>query len=386
MKNYTTDIEEAGYYGYLYFDKIYIYYIINSKWSYMKLTIDSINREQIKENINLVDYIESFIEYLNNNSYFTRAEHNSYKEDFLSKEHITEISIKNINLDKKSVDFIQNNFKNITFITIYDCIINEGVNLSYFSDLQYVCIFDSKINNANFIDYFNGICLDICESTIDNYTGVLHLLCEKIHLRNVKTNYEKFFLMTSAPKVKKIEISNIENLLHEDLLFISGFYNLEEIKINAKVKNYNELMKLGELKEVNGVSLDSGEGNVNNSEIYKKLQLLNKHIDFYNKIKIDRLNLVKWQGKFSNETIGQIKETLEELKKTNNSKINEIQSKGRIDTVDESWYLRFGYEAKMEDREKFEIIDTDTGLFEYKNDGIKYYVLSKKILLPTTEK
>lgn len=106
----------------------------------------------------------------------------------------------------------------------------------------------------------------------------LNLDCEILVLDNVDINYECFFLTTNASKLRKLVISRTKHkkwLSHKDLLFISGFYNLESIAIDGKIENYQQIQKLERLIQTEA------------NELEKTRQ---KRIQMYDKIRMEDSN------------------------------------------------------------------------------------------------
>lgn len=66
-------------------------------------------------------------------------------------------------------------------------------------------------------------------------------------------------LMTDATNLRKIEINRSRNKLlsNNDLLFISGFYNLESINIDAIINSLDSIRKLERLRELYGIYLEN---------------------------------------------------------------------------------------------------------------------------------
>lgn len=62
-----------------------------------------------------------------------------------------------------------------------------------------------------------------------HYENILQLNNVLMKLNGINFNYEYFSLTTSAPNLRKIEIYIKPFLSDKDLLFISGFYNLESV-------------------------------------------------------------------------------------------------------------------------------------------------------------
>lgn len=107
--------------------------------------------------------------------------------------------------------------------------------------------------------------------------NVLHLNNKLISLSKVKFDYEYFFLTTPAPNMQKIEIHTRPLLNDLNLLFISGFYNLESVYISAILFSYEQLDKIERLKELRYVFCGDD----------KELEIIKKRARIYEKIKND---------------------------------------------------------------------------------------------------
>ena len=143
-----------------------------------------------------------------------------------------------------------------------------------------------------------------------------------LHLNNIITrfirinmDYELFFLTTDAPKMRKLEIyrsPKYPRLKDKDLLFISGFYNLESIIIDGILTNYNQIEKLERLRHIERLCCTDNisdiekkdkyainyknegisESRLKNYLINRRLQIQNEHLDFLNRLYVDRLERI----------------------------------------------------------------------------------------------
>lgn len=222
--------------------------------------------------------------------------------------------------------------------------------------------------------------------------NVLNLLhCISLKLNNVNLDYERLFLTTNAPKMQKLDIYKNKHLSSKELLFISGFYNLEYIYIDGTIDNYSQLEKLEKLRELRGIIISNrkelerikekriayylklkengaSEETLENYLTYQYRFIQNKYFDFLHKIYVPRSEKVTWENKIVRNNLEEIKE---ELISISNMSINK----------------RTNISREISDYNEFDIYSTDEEVVLENNScnpfdygEFQYYVKNKKIV------
>lgn len=304
------------------------------------------------------------------------------------------IELENLKIDEKDIKYIKNGFTALRRLVTYNCRFDKNCNIGLLN-----CNFSDEKSNIYSLDILNNFCGDFIvleDSNIENENiNFLHLNCVSMELRNIEIDYEKFFLTTDAPNLKELiinkkyitrdikepELSEIKrkiNYLHDkDFLFISGFYNLEQININGQVSNYDSFEKLDRLKKIENIYI----GDIS-MEACHKLVLQNIRQDFLEKIYVEKLTKVEWYNKIVNDCEEKTKQELIELSKKLSSEKKFI---GRYTLTPNISIDRDINNVKNEDESRIKLVQIqETSPFDDDNlckDSFKYYTLSKKIKL-----
>ena len=262
--------------------------------------------------------------------------------------------------------------------------------------------FSSCFMSLDTFSGFAGQLLSLDKSYIKNMNkNTLHLdsICLKLEKTNI--DYEHLFLTTSAPNLRKIEICGKKFLNDKDLLFISGFYNLESVHIKAIISSYEQLDKLEKLRELYYI-LCSNEKQLEETKqkrarIYAELKdtmpeeklkrylmaqrmLIQRNLqEFRNRLYVPRLDRVKWEEKIATKDLKSIKQELIAISKMNlEEKINISREKREYTFMDHIHGLDFGFSLYDKDDGVF-LVNSDPNPFTA--DGINYYVERKKLKL-----
>lgn len=289
-------------------------------------------------------------------------------------------------------------YPNIISVRTINCSIYKEASIGALSCNYYDQ--NSDIMSLDSFDGFSGESISLEKSNIINMNkNVLHLNNIITSLNKININYELFFLTTSAPNLKKIEINGKRILNDKDLIFISGFYNLESIKINAILSSYNELQKLEKLRELRDVfclnervlektknkrekfykellNRNLTEKQLQNYLMHQQMIIQNQLQDLLHKLYVPRLERVKWENKIYENDIMKIKEELIIISNMQVDKRKNIAREKKEYTLFDSLNgLDFDYTSNNNEDEV--LVNSNP----FSSDGIDYYVKRKKLIL-----
>ncbi len=388
----------------LVFDKLYVRILSNAKNQETELFY-YLNPGCKRRNIDLSRYIRAVNDYLISHPYYgTYEKKTTNLFDFAYIKHLTFTRLK---FDSDEFQIMNHFYPNIKFICTSGCTIYER---AFIGCLR--CSFidtNSTIMSLNQLNGFSGNILRLNETKIRNKKHhTLNLACDVLTLENINLDYEMFFLKTDAPKMRKLEIfqSKKKNLLKtRDLLFLSGFYNLEYIDINGIINHYDSLKKLERLRELRGLMQSNenqlemvkqkrmelyqklkenqvAEKEIRNSLMYQGLVLENSQLEFLSKLYTPRLERVKWENKIATNDSERIqRELLAISNMPREIRKNISRERKKYTTFDYIHGLAFDQTPNNE--EEYILVDSrPVKIFgDSEKEGIKYYVKSKKIVI-----
>lgn len=392
---------------YLHFEKVLIWFSLNRK--YHRLDVYVGRQESCEDkgkNIDISYPLMGLIEYLEHNQIFCNKDGQTFKKDILQLENIRSITISNLELCEKDCVVLRL-FPKLRWIETKNCIICEDCNLgslkcNYHDDSSLIC-------NLVSFNGFGGEYFHLRKSKI------MHQNKNVLHLNNICTyfdelqnmDYEHFFLTTVAPNMRKLEIKGKTELNDKDLLFISGFYNLESIKIDAVVSNYEQIQRLEKLRKIEWLfctdekELEStkekrkdfatyfGNKSIEIQKNYlmtQRMAIQNQYQEFFHTLYVPRLERVKWQDKISSYDLEQIKDELETIAKMSRKERKELarEPKKEYNLFDSLNGLWFDKTPTLEDEDDCYLVNSNPNPFDPYDEkgrkkGIDYYVLKRKI-------
>lgn len=323
-----------------------------------------------------------------------------FKEDILKLNKVKSLELINLKIEDIDIKLINDKFKNLRDFNTKNCTLYSNCNLGNLKCNIYD--FNSDIYGLDMFNGFEGDILRLTRSDIKRINkNVLNLNNIITIFRGIDIDYEYFFLTTSAPNMRKLEIyrsPKYSKLKNNDLLFISGFYNLESISIDGVVTNYEQINKLEKLRKIDRLfCLDEKqyevvkrkqtkyfnhliENNVSASRLQKFLMLnrmviQNQYQELFHKLYVPRLERVKWEDKITKNDLERIREELikiQEMSSKDRKNISrEVQKKFNL--FDDLYDLWFDKYPKQDD----DIIERYSRSFQ--SEEIKYYTLNKKI-------
>lgn len=381
----------------LIFDKLCVSIYSDAKHKETELFY-SINSGCRRRNIDLSKYITAVNDYLISYPYY--GIYNGKPTNLFDFSCIKYLTFKKLKFDSNEFQIINHCYPNLRLIhtgscTIYPKALIGCLPCSY-NDTN------STIMSLDQLNGFKGDTLCLSKTKIPNKNqSILNLLCDILTLEDVNLDYEAFFLQTDAPNMRKLEVfhSKKKNFLRtKDLLFLSGFYNLEYIDINGVIDNYDSLQKLEKLRELRGL-LSSDEKQLDmvkkqRTKYYQELQkkqvseeriqaylmtqkmiIENRHLAFLSSLYTPRLERVRWENKITTNDSKKIqKELIEIAKMPPKMRKNISRERKEYTTFDHIHGLAFDHTPDNENEYQL----TNSHLFD--NEGIKYYVKSKKIV------
>ena len=381
------------------FEKIIVNIFLDRKSH--RLDIKIIKKEKInRKKINLLMYIQYIIDYISKNQILCKKDDSVFKEDILKLNKVKSLELINLKIEDIDIKLINDKFKNLRDFNTKNCTLYSNCNLGILKCNIYD--FNSDIYGLDMFNGFEGNILRLTRSNIKRINkNVLNLNNIITIFRGIDIDYEYFFLTTSAPNMRKLEIyrsPKYSKLKNNDLLFISGFYNLESISIDGVVTNYEQINKLEKLRKIDRLfCLDEKqyevvkrkqtkyfnhliENNVSASRLQNFLMLnrmviQNQYQELFHKLYVPRLERVKWEDKITKNDLERIREELikiQEMSSKDRKNISrEVQKKFNL--FDDLYDLWFDKYPKQDD----DIIERYSRSFQ--SEEIKYYTLNKKI-------
>lgn len=377
------------------FDKLSVMIYGDAKYSLTELKY-SINSGCKRRNIDLSMYINAINDYLVSHPVYKK-----YKNKLVNLydfNNVKALDFSGLKFSSNEFQIIKNKYPNIFSVNTKKCTIYKEALIGcltchYYDD-------SSDIMSLDTFNGFSGESISLSQSHIINMNkNVLHLNNVLIKLRGIHFNYEHFFLTTSAPNLRKIEIHRKPFLNDKDLLFISGFYNLESVQICAFLSTYQQLQKLEKLRELRYVfcsneneleitrkkreeiyekllTSNATENQLKNYLMMQRMIIQNRFQDLQHKLYIPRLERVKWENKISTNELKIIRDELLDISNMSIEERKNISREKKEYTIfDTMQGLDFDY---IPDNDEEDIL-VDSRPFE--NGGIKYYTKRKKLIL-----
>lgn len=379
------------------FDKVWIRIYGDAKYSTTEIQYH-LNSGYRRRNIDLSIYIKAVNDYLISHPFYGR--YNNKVVNVFNFECIKFLEFEGLKFSSNEFEIIDKSYPNIyavrtTRCTIYKEALIGCIKCNYYDYLSDIMTLDS-------FDGFSGQVIHLDKTHIINKNNhVLNLLCNILTLEGVNLDYERFFLSTNAPKIRKLEIHRYRSqklLSNKDLLFISGFFNLEYIDINGIIDNYDQIKKLEKLRMLKGLLQSNNEElekikkqrmtiylklkeNEKKEEVlknylmYQSMIIQNKYLDFIHKLYVPRLDRIKWENKIA---INDLEKIREELINISNMLCNErknISCESKEPTFFDSTY-GLNFDRVYSNDEDYILQDSRP----FEGGGIKYYVKNKKII------
>lgn len=291
----------------------------NEKYSTLELCIYPDPEYKGKKNIKNV--LLSLNDYINNNYREYNKKINKiiygidntknikikYKKDnIFNIDYIKRIYINDLVITDEDIDLLML-YKNLKNITTRNCIYN--VKNMYKLNTKNIIDFNSTIPNINIFDGINVDSLCLLGTRILNKVSKIGTLKAKyLKFQNIDLNYELFFLLFNFIGVKELEIDEMR-LNNNELNLLRVFNEANSITVSGEAKSLNFLNYLyeleyfyGDIKIIDQKYLEflkmryPNKYNFDKYFLGIKLEELNKCKDFFEKIKLSKQALVKWQG------------------------------------------------------------------------------------------
>lgn len=357
------------------------------------LDIVLVNRKKYKrKKIDISSYLYEVIKFFQEHT--CMVPYGKEYIDLFDKSCVKRIQLENLKIEDRDIKMLLN-FKNLRNLRTIKCTFYKNCNLG----LLKCDLIDenSDLYSLDSLNGFSGDCISMEETHIVRMNKhLLHLNNKVLELSKVSMNYELFLLTTDAPNMRRLNIYCFDKLKNSDLLFISGFYNLEGIDIIGVVDNYDQFDKLEKLRKLKYVILSNINDNrkmipheleekLSDVELANilcglRLHAQNKHYQFRHELYVPRLERVKFEGSIYNQSIEEIRQKLLRFYQLDyQSRKNYLREpKKELNIFDEIHDLLFDTVTQPEDDEMYTVANSG-GLFD--SNGIDYYVKSKKIII-----
>lgn len=374
---------------YLKNDQIVIKIFLNTK--HHGLDIVLVNRKKYKrKKIDISSYLYEVIKFFQKHT--CMVPYGKEYIDLFDKSCVKRIQLENLKIEDKDIKMLLN-FKNLRRLRTIKCTFYKNCNLG----LLKCDLIDenSDLYSLDSLNGFSGDCISMEKTHIVRMNKhLLHLNNKVLELSEVSMNYELFLLTTDAPNMRRLNIYCFDKLKNSDLLFISGFYNLEGIDVIGVVDNYDQFDKLEKLRKLKYVVLSNINDDRKNyfSELGEKLtdeelanilcglrlHAQNKHYQFRHELYVPRLERVKFDGIIHNQSIEEIQQKLLKFYQLDyQTRKNYLREpKKELNLFDETNDLFFDAITRPEEDEMYTVVNSRP----LDSSGIDYYVKSKKII------
>lgn len=395
---------------YLHFDKLSIGVWFNVKYFHLDITIWN-SKENYKKvsDIHLAPYLRVMLQYIRENEMFFLKK-DGFKKDILDVENIKNINIRHYQLTQEDIAIISSFPKLLQFSTT-SCFFTDNCNFGYFKGIYTYMDSGSTFSSLDIFNGFEGQTLKLGDSKIMNQNkNVLHLNNICTHFDNLQNmDYEHFFLTTDASKMRKLEIYSNPRLKDKDLLFISGFYNLESVSIEGDISSYEQIGKLEKLRVLlylfctdekelertkekrKDFATYFGDKSLEIQKNYlmtQRMFIQREYQKFFHKLYVPRLERVRWQDKISSYDLEQIKVELENIAQMSRKERKQLAREPKkeynlFDSLNELWFDKI---PNPNDEDDCYLANSNPNPFDLYDDegkkkGIDYYVLKRKIYI-----
>lgn len=395
---------------YLHFDKLSIGVWFNVKYFHLDITIWN-SKENYKKvsDIHLTPYLRVMLQYIRENEMFFLKK-DGFKKDILDVENIKNINIRHYQLTQEDIAIISSFPKLLQFSTT-SCFFTDNCNFGYFKGIYTYMDSGSTFSSLDIFNGFEGQTLKLGDSKIMNQNkNVLHLNNICTHFDNLQNmDYEHFFLTTDASKMRKLEIYSNPRLKDKDLLFISGFYNLESVSIEGDISSYEQIGKLEKLRVLlylfctdekelertkekrKDFATYFGDKSLEIQKNYlmtQRMFIQREYQKFFHKLYVPRLERVRWQDKISSYDLEQIKVELENIAQMSRKERKQLAREPKkeynlFDSLNELWFDKI---PNPNDEDDCYLANSNPNPFDLYDDegkkkGIDYYVLKRKIYI-----
>lgn len=395
---------------YLHFDKLSIGVWFDVKYFHLDITIWN-SKENYKKvsDIHLAPCLRVMLQYIRENEMFFLKK-DGFKKDILDVENIKSINIRHYQLTQEDIAIISSFPKLLQFSTT-SCFFTDNCNFGYFKGIYTYMDSGSTFSSLDIFNGFEGQTLKLCNSKIMNQNkNVLHLNNICTHFDNLQNmDYEHFFLTTDASKMRKLEIYSNPRLKDKDLLFISGFYNLESVSIEGDISSYEQIGKLEKLRVLlylfctdekelertkekrKDFATYFGDKSLEIQKNYlmtQRMFIQREYQKFFHKLYVPRLERVRWQDKISSYDLEQIKVELENIAQMSRKERKQLAREPKkeynlFDSLNELWFDKI---PNPNDEDDCYLANSNPNPFDLYDDegkkkGIDYYVLKRKIYI-----
>jgi len=355
-----------------------------------------------RKNIDLDQVIKYISDFIDNNNIFLSNYDELIKNDYLKREYVSLIQLKYLKINNNDLKSIAKSFLELKCFITTKCTFYSNCNIGIlpvkFSDLN------STIYNLDSLNGYNGQYLYLEKTIFKNQNkNSLNLNCTVLELKKVNIDYEHFILTTKAPNLRRLDIINSRFICrHRDLLFISGFYNLEQININGFVHDWNQISKLDKLIVVHDLLCDN-EKDLEQIKKLKQKRLLelsnkkdfdeksylmtqnlfeiNSDLDFYYNIMVPKLERLEWKDKVFSKTDIDIKQELNMISNLTPIERYNIAREQVIanGTMFENFFGLKKKDTNVSEEPQYELVSSEHPFSDEK--GIEYWTLKKEIKL-----
>lgn len=375
-------------------DQVLVEIFINPK--YHSLDIKLVNKKKCKrKKIDTSFYLNEIITFLQGHTYIVH--HNNEYRDMFNKDNVKRIRLEGLKIEDKDVKVLSR-FQNAFSLETKKCTFYKDCNLGIlkcdFTDIN------SDLYSLDSLNGFSGNCIKFRKTHIVRMNkNLLHLNNQVLELFGINMDYELFLLTTDAPNLRRLNIHHNPQLNNSELLFISGFYNLEGIDIDGVVDNYDQFDKLEKLRELRYVLLSCIDKKYENDQHYLqalkkglsdgklanilynlRLRSQNNNYQLRHELYIPRLERIRFAGSIENKSIPEIQQELIRFYQLDyQTRKNYLREpKKELNLFDDVHNLFFDERTSLEEDEPYQIVNSRP--FDESN-GINYYVKRKKIIL-----
>ena len=379
-------------------EQVYIRIMVDHKYKFIEATITK--KEHVKrKNVDLSKIINYISDFIDSNNIFLCDYDEIIGQGFLERKYVHYLNIEDLKITNEDIKTIQAKFSELSGLFVNNCTYYSDCNFGILN-ISHLELSDSTIYSLDSLNGYKGKKLLLHNVYIKGQNkNTLHLNSVIIKFEETNIDYEHFILTTSAPKLKILFINNKRKIYRDkDLLFISGFYNLEYLEVNGIVHDWDQIKKLDKLGKVLKLYCD----NPTELEKLKRLRakkieeyskdprfierdyllqqngyMCNEYLKFYYELFVSKLERVKWLDKISTKSLENIKKELIYIfNLTPEEKFNISREEKEYLTMDEEV---FGLSPRGDrpDDDQYELVSSSMPFDE--DQGIEYWEKNKRI-------
>lgn len=384
--------------------KVVIFIFVDTKYKSISVTITRKDKCK-RKNIDVTQVIHYISNFIDSNNIFLSEYDELTKKDFFNRKYVRTLKLNGLKINSNDLETIKKGFCELRLLHTRTCTFYSDCNIGILP-IQFYAE-NSIIYSLDSLNGYNGKNMKLYNTYFKRQNrNALHLNCVVLELEKTNIDYEHLLLTTSAPNLRRLDIRDNKNIERDkDLLFISGFYNLEQININGILHDWSQISKLDKLRLVRDLYCDnpkeleklkklreqkvadfSENYNFNEKEylISQNLHVFNDNLAFYNRLIVSKLERVKWGDKILTKNDDDIKKELIRISRLLPEEKNNIarDKKKNLELQSSLFENCFNLndivaETKEKEEQLYQLVSSNVPFST--DEGIEYWVKNTKI-------